>query len=214
MRFTETDQTTSQQTRKLTHGLTTNVRRIDVRYSPKRKYTNWWKRKNRDEIQKGKNDVNIPISETPAFYLWRERHAHMMVCCDMLDHTTSLRCPPFSDVDGERVQLTSTRPARRWARDDVRRGPAKVCAAGTTRALTLTPCRDRWNELSVYTWWRKKVCVYVSTARLQMNNVLPYRSTRDYVPLQTTTRWFGVGFEMPPPCVWRWTTLDGDSTVT
>ena len=95
----------------------------------------------------------------PAFYLWRERHPHMMVWCDWLDHATSLRCPPFSDVDTVRVWLTSTRPARRRTRVDVQRWPAKVCAAGTTRTLTLTPSRYRWNELRVRTRDDGRRCV-------------------------------------------------------
>ena len=42
MRFTETNQTASQQTRKLAHELVTNTRRIDVQINPsKRRYTNW-----------------------------------------------------------------------------------------------------------------------------------------------------------------------------
>ena len=42
MRFTETNKTASQQTRKLTHELVTNTRRIDVQINPsKRRYTSW-----------------------------------------------------------------------------------------------------------------------------------------------------------------------------
>ena len=38
---------------------------------------------------------------------------------------------------------------------------------------------------------------------LQTNNVLPWDPPCGCAGHQITTRWFGVGFEMPPPCVRR-----------
>ena len=59
---TETNQTASQQTRKLTHELVTNTRIIDVQIKPLKKIH---KLVSKDDIQKRKDEVNIPISRLP-----------------------------------------------------------------------------------------------------------------------------------------------------